>query len=183
MEDLTEHRVSGEKVYEGVMLHVYKDMVRLPSGKITAREFVRHPGAVMVIPLLPSGEVVMERQFRYPLARDFIEFPAGKIDPGEEGLATGQRELFEETGYRADTWTHLTTIHPVISYSDERIELYLAEHLTAADARLDEGEFLEVITVPVRTAIDWVEEGRITDVKTVIGVFWLERLLARRQTI
>jgi ADP-ribose pyrophosphatase len=179
-QDLTEHLVSSEIVYDGVMLRVFKDTVRLPSGRLAPREYIRHPGAVTIIPLLASGEVVMERQFRYPLARDFYEFPAGKIDPGEEPLVTGKRELLEETGYSAEIWTHLTTIHPVIGYADERIEIYLAENLSAAPARLDDGEFLEVFALPVATAVEWVESGRITDVKTVIGVFWLEKLLAKR---
>jgi ADP-ribose pyrophosphatase len=179
-QDLTEHLVSSEIVYDGVMLRVFKDKVRLPSGRLATREYIRHPGAVTIIPLLANGDVVMERQFRYPLARDFIEFPAGKIDPGEEPLVTGKRELLEETGYSAGSWSHLTTIHPVIGYADERIEIYLAENLTAAPARLDEGEFLEVFSLPVATVVEWVESGRITDVKTVIGVFWLEKLLAKR---
>lgn len=178
--DLAETLMSSKTVYRGRLLEVREDIVRLPNGRTTGREWVVHPGAVMMMPLLASGDLVMERQYRYPVGRDFIEFPAGKIDPGEDPLATGRRELLEETGYTAARWEHIATIHPVIGYSNERIELYLAEGLTRAQPRLDDEEFMEVFTVSMAQAIQWVEQGVITDSKTVTGIFWLERLLAKR---
>jgi ADP-ribose pyrophosphatase len=173
--DLAETAISSESVFEGKLLRVRRDVVRLPNGGTAGREWVVHPGAVMIIPLLPSGDLIMERQFRYPLRRDFIEFPAGKIDPGEDPLVTGRRELLEETGYTAERWAHVMTWHPVIGYSNERIEVYLAEGLTRAESRLDDGEFLEVLTVSLARAVSWLEEGLITDLKTVAGLLWLER--------
>ncbi len=176
MSKFEEKTLASRRVYEGVLLKVNSDRVRLPDGGESVREFVEHPGAVMVIPLLADGRVVMERQYRYPLKREFIEFPAGKIDPGEEPLATAKRELREETGYEAQEWTHLTTIHPLIAYSDERIEVFSARKLTMRSAALEAGEFLEVFAANPIEALRWVREGRVTDVKTVIGLFWLEKL-------
>ena len=142
MSKFEEKTIASKRVYDGVLLKVNADRVRLPDGGESVREFVEHPGAVMVIPLLADGRVVMERQYRYPLKREFIEFPAGKIDPGEEPLATAKRELREETGYEAAEWAHLTTIHPLIAYSDERIEIFAARKLTLQSASLEAGEFL-----------------------------------------
>ena len=176
MSKFEEKTLASRRVYEGVLLKVNSDRVRLPDGGESVREFVEHPGAVMVIPLVADGRVVMERQYRYPLKREFIEFPAGKIDPGEEPLATAKRELREETGYEAQEWTHLTTIHPLIAYSDERIEVFAARKLTMRSAALEAGEFLEVFAANPIEALRWVREGRVTDVKTVIGLFWLEKL-------
>lgn len=176
MSKFEEKTIDSKRVYEGVLLKVNADRVRMPDGGESVREFVEHPGAVMVIPLLADGRVVMERQYRYPLKREFIEFPAGKIDPGEEPLATAKRELREETGYEAQEWTHLTTIHPLIAYSDERIEVFAARKLTLQAAALEAGEFLDVFEANPIEALRWVREGRVTDVKTVIGLFWLEKL-------
>jgi ADP-ribose pyrophosphatase len=178
--DLAETLISSKSVYRGKLLEVREDLVRLPNGHTARREWVVHPGAVMILPLLSSGDLVLERQYRYPLGRDFIEFPAGKIDSGEDPLVTGRRELLEETGYTAERWLHLATVHPVIGYSNERIEIYLAEDLTRSERNLDEGEFIEVFTASMTQAARWVEEGVITDVKTVTGIFWMERVLARR---
>lgn len=174
---LREHKVSGELVYHGDFLQVQKDTVALPSQHHATREFIRHPGAVVIIPLQADGTVLMERQFRYPLDRVFIEFPAGKIDPGESELACAKRELQEETGYSATQWQHLCTIHNAIAYSDEHLEIYLAQGLTAGTARLDEEEFLETFFATPQQLLDWVRDGSITDVKTVIGIFWLEKYL------
>lgn len=175
--NLTEHPVTGKSVYDGKLLHVRCDTVRLPDGHLTEREYIEHPGAVMIIPLLDDGELVMERQYRYPLKRDMIELPAGKIDAGEPPLECAKRELLEETGYAASSWRHIATIHPLIGYSSERIEFYLARGLTHIGAHLDDGEFLEIFTLPLPTALEWVREGRITDGKTVAGLFWAERIV------
>src|SRR6266853_2719008 len=147
------------------------DTVRLPDGSTTEREYIEHPGAVAVIALTDAGELVMERQYRYPLGRDMIEVPAGKIDRGEDPLATARRELQEETGYTAAQWRHVATIHIAIEYSNERIEIYLAKELKHGGAKLDDEEFLEVFTLPLATALAWVREGKITDSKTVAGLF------------
>lgn len=174
--DLTETRLSGENVYDGVLLHVRRDVVRLPNGAQTVREHIEHPGAVAIIPFLASGDLLMERQYRYPLRRELIELPAGKISAGEPTLETARRELREETGYTASDWRYLTTIHPVVGYSNERIELWLARGLRHEGRALDEGEFLETFPVPLATAVEWVREGRISDAKTVVGVLWAERI-------
>ena len=177
MSKFEETRIDSAQVYDGVLLKVRSDRVRLPDGGESVREYIEHPGAVMIIPLLSDGRVVMERQFRYPLHREFIEFPAGKIDAGEEPLATARRELLEETGYEAEEWTHLTTIHPLIAYCDERIELFLARKLSQPRAAsLDHGEFLEVFHANPIEAMRWVREGKVSDVKTIIGLFWLEKI-------
>ena len=178
-EHLREITIRSERVFDGVFLHVNRDTVRLPDGNETAREYILHPGAVMLIPLLDDGRVVMERQWRHPLARAFIEFPAGKIDVGEPPLRTCERELREETGYSAERFTHLATINNAISYSNEHIEIYLASGLRAGERKLDDGEFLDVLTVPAAQVLDWVRDSTITDVKTIIGAFWLEKILSR----
>ena len=174
---LAERRVSGRWVYRGKLLKVRNDVVRLPDGKTAGREYVEHPGAVAILAVTDSGELVMERQYRYPLRRDMIEIPAGKIDPGEDPLATAKRELKEETGYTASRWRHAATIHIAIAYSNERIEIYLAQGLKRGRAKLDAEEFLEVFDLPLEKALAWVREGKITDSKTVSGLFWAEKLL------
>jgi len=175
--DMTETQVASETVFEGKLLRVKCDAVSLHDGKPATREYVEHNGAVMIIPVLDSGELVMERQFRYVLHSHCLEFPAGKIDPGEEPLGTARRELLEETGYVAREWTYLATIHPTVAYSTERILVYLARGLEHRGSDLDEGEFLEVLNLPLAALLDLVRAGEITDVKTIIGVFWLEKLL------
>ncbi|WP_258192244.1 NUDIX domain-containing protein [Nitrosospira multiformis] len=175
--DLTETTVSSQKVFEGDLLHVYQDHARLPDGKVKIREYIAHPGAVVIIPLLDNGELVLERQFRYPLHRDFYELPAGKIDSGEEPLVCAQRELLEETGYTAKSWRYLTTLHPCIGYSNEKLIYYLAQELTFEGANLDDGEYLEIFTLPPAEALEWVKEGKITDNKSVSGLFWAEKIL------
>ncbi|WP_295999837.1 NUDIX hydrolase [Rugamonas sp.] len=173
---LKETRIDGGPVYDGHFLKVQRDRVTLPDGKITAREYIKHPGAVVILPLLADGSVLMERQFRYPLDRVFIEFPAGKIDAGEDALACAKRELEEETGYTATEWQFVSTIHNAIAYSDEHLELFLARGLSAGAARLDDGEFLETFTATIDELLEWVRDRRITDVKTVIGIFWLDKI-------
>lgn len=175
---LRETPVASATIHRGKFLTLKQDIVRLPDGKQTGREYVLHPGAVMMIPLFDDGTVLMERQFRYPVGEVMLEFPAGKLDPEEGALVCGQRELIEETGYTANRWDYLTRIHPVISYSTEFIDLFLARDLTAGESKLDDGEFLETFITPVGQVIDWVRQGRITDVKTIIGAFWLEKIIS-----
>jgi ADP-ribose pyrophosphatase len=175
---LRETRIDGELAYDGHFLKVTRDRIKLPDGSESQREFIRHPGAVVILPLLADGRVLLERQFRYPNDRVFIEFPAGKIDPGEEALATAKRELEEETGYTADEWNFVCTIHNAIAYSDEHLDIFLARGLIAGVAKLDDGEFLELFTATVPELLEMVRKGEITDVKTIIGTFWLEKYAA-----
>ena len=175
--DLTETTVSSQNVYDGELLHVRADRARLPDGKVAVREYITHPGAVVIIPLLDNGELVLERQYRYPLRQEFYELPAGKIDGGEDPLQCAQRELREETGYTAKKWRYVMTLHPCIGYSDEKLLYYVAEGLVFTRASLDEGEHLEVFTLTLSTAMDWVKTGKITDNKTVSGLFWVDKLL------
>ena len=170
---LVEVQIDTQDVYRGKLLHIKCDRVRLPDGTEATREYVVHPGAAMIIPILPDGRLLMERQYRYPLRRVMLEFPAGKLDPGEEMLKTAQRELLEETGYRADHWEWLAEVHPIISYTTERIEIYLATGLTLERAQLDAGEFLETIAVDFADAYARMKAGAITDVKTMIGLYQL----------
>ena len=174
---LQESKVDGELVYEGHFLKVQRDVIRLPDGKQAAREFIRHPGAVVILPLFEDGSVLLERQFRYPLDQVFIEFPAGKIDAGEDYLVCAKRELQEETGYTATEWQFVCTIHNAIAYSDEHLELYLARGLQAGERKLDEGEFLDVFSMPLTELLEQIRQGKVTDVKTLIGAFWLEKIL------
>jgi ADP-ribose pyrophosphatase len=175
-EHLTETRIDGELVYDGHFLKVQRDTIALPDGKHTAREFVLHPGAAVILPLQDDGKVVMVRQYRYPLQQVFLEFPAGKIDPDEDALHSARRELEEETGYSASEWQFVTRIHNAIAYSDEHLDLFLARGLKAGPQKLDDGEFLETCTATVDELLQGVREGTITDVKTVIGIFWLDKL-------
>jgi ADP-ribose pyrophosphatase len=175
--DLTEHFVSGSRVYDGSLLKVHRDVVRLPDGAQGAREYIRHPGAVAVVPLFDDGAVLLERQFRYPHAREFIELPAGKLEPGEPHLETAKRELLEETGYVAAEWTRVGVIHTAIAYTDEAIELFLARKLTHVERKLDAGEFLELFTAPFDEALEMVRTGRITDAKSVSGLLWVDKWL------
>ena len=175
MSDFEEKRISGEEVYRGTFLRLHRDVVRLPDGSAAVREHLHHPGAVVIVPLLDDGRVVLERQYRYPLRRDFIELPAGKREEGEPALETAKRELLEETGYVASQWTRLGAIHNAIGYSDEALELFLARGLEQRGAKLDAGEFLEVLAMPFEEALAMAADGRLSDVKTIIGLFWAAR--------
>jgi len=179
LKDLTEHFISGERVYDGVLLKVQRDVVRLPDGSQGTREYIRHPGAVAIVPVFDDGRVLLERQFRYPHRRVFIELPAGKLEPGEPHLDTAKRELLEETGYTAAEWTRLGVIHTAIAYTDEAIEMFLARKLQhEGKAKLDAGEFVETMSVPFGEAIEMVRDGRITDAKSIAGLLWMKVFLA-----
>lgn len=175
--DLTETCVSSETLVKGKLLYAKRDKVRLPNGHEAEREYVEHPGAVLVIPLLDDGQLVMERQFRYPLHRTFIELPAGKIDAGEDPLQTGKRELLEETGYTAAKWQLLTSLHPCIGYSNEIIHVYLARDLTLDKPHRDEDELLDIFTMTLPEAMQAMRRGEITDGKTMIALFWVDKYL------
>ena len=180
--DLTEHRVSGQELFKGHFLHALRDQVRLPDGRTAEREYVVHPGAVMIIALLERADgtlaVVLERQYRYPVQRTLIEFPAGKLDPGESALACARRELREETGYSARQWARAGLLHPVVSYSTEVIDIWFARGLTAGARHLDEGEFLDVFSASADQLLDWCRSGAVTDAKTLVGALWLQQVLS-----
>lgn len=175
--DLKETRLDSAVVYQGDFITVLKDRVRLPDGGTGMREHIDHPGAVAVLALLDNGNLLLERQYRYAPQREFVELPAGKIDRGEDILRCAQRELQEETGYVAREWTHLATMWPCIGYANERMEYFLARGLSHQGRRLDDGEFLEVFELSPAEAMEWIRQGRIDDSKTVLGLFWLEKLL------
>lgn len=176
---LRETQIDTAKVFDGRLLEVRLDRVRLPDGGEATREYIVHQGAVVVIPLLDSGELIFERQFRYPLQKSLLELPAGKIDPGEDILQTAKRELLEETGYGASDWRYLGVMHPCVGYSNERIEIFLARGLVA-DTRgqqLDHGELLDLLTLSLDDAVQAVRLGEITDAKTISALFWAEKIL------
>jgi ADP-ribose pyrophosphatase len=180
---LAEHTLDSRLAFEGVFLRLYVDRVKSSDGHVGTREYLRHPGAVMIIPLLDAEHVLLERQFRYPLGRAIVEFPAGKIDAGEPPFECARRELLEETGYTARRWSYLGGLHNAIAYSDEKIEIYLAEDLERnGSGTLDAGETLEVFEAPWRQLLEWVRDGSVTDVKTMVGAFWLEKTLAGEWT-
>ncbi len=177
MADMNEKTLNSKLVFEGTFLKVIRDKVRTADGFEKNIEYIRHPGAALIIPLKANGKVVMEKQYRHPLNRVFLEFPAGKIDQGESTLQTAKRELEEETGYTAKKWTFLTTIHPVIGYSDEKIDLFLAEDLISGKADLDPGEKVELIELTPEQLMEKVLLGEVSDVKTQIAAFWLDKIL------
>ena len=177
--NLFESVVSSKLVYDGSFLKVQKDQVKLSNAATSSREYILHPGAAMIIPLLDENTVILERQYRHPLKKVFWEFPAGKIDKGETAEQTAHRELREETGYQAGHMNWLTTLHPGIGYSDERIEIYLARDLVAGSSNLDENEFVTLHKVPVSELLEMSRTGQVTDVKTQIGIFWLEKILSK----
>ncbi|MFC3532827.1 NUDIX domain-containing protein [Vogesella facilis] len=171
--DLTEKTLSSEQVFNGGFIKVSRDAVALPDGSTASREFIRHPGAAAVLALTDDGQLVMERQYRYPAGREFLEIPAGKLDPAELPHDTARRELLEETGYTAQQWRYLGKAWPCIGYADEVIHYYLATGLRLQARQLDEGEFLEVLLLPLQDVQRMALTGEIADSKSIVGLHWL----------
>jgi ADP-ribose pyrophosphatase len=175
---LVETKISSEQVYNGSFLNILRDTVLLPNGRQATREFVVHPGAVVVIALLDDGRVVLERQHRYPVGQVMVEFPAGKLDAGENPQFCGQRELLEETGYSATHWAYAGPMHLAIAYSDEVLHIYFAKGLTLGERKLDEGESLDVFTATPAELLAMCGEGLVTDAKTLTCALWLQNVLS-----
>jgi ADP-ribose pyrophosphatase len=175
---LTESKLHSEQVLKGHFLDVRRDIVRLPDGSEASREYIIHPGAVMIVAQLDDGQLVLERQFRYPVQSVMIEFPAGKLDAGETSLSCAQRELLEETGYTARDWARAGVLHPVISYSTEFIDIWFARGLTLHERKLDAGEFLDVFTALPSALLEMSRNGQLTDAKTLTGILWLQNVMS-----
>ena len=181
--DLREESLSSETVYEGVLLQVQRDEVRLPNGDTSGREWIAHPGASAVVPVDENGRVVLVRQFRFPTGREFWEVPAGKFDePGEEPLAVARRELAEEVGLAADDWTELGATYPAIGYSNELIHLFLAEGLSDDAQTADDDEFVEPFRIPLAEAVAMAQKGQIEDAKTCVALLLADAALAERSS-
>ncbi len=181
-EHLIEQTLERQELFKGRFLHAYRDTVRLPDGGQATREYVVHPGAVVVVPMLqgPDGEtrIVLERQYRYPVGQVMVELPAGKLDAGEDPLMCGQRELLEETGYRASEWARAGQMHLAIAYSTEVIHIYFARGLTQGERQLDQGEFLDVFSATPEELMAWCRAGQVTDAKTLSCMVWLQNTLS-----
>ena len=175
---LVEEFVERRDLLQGSFFKAVRDTVRLPDGHTATRDYILHPGAVMVIPLLDDGRVVLERQYRHPVREVLIELPAGKLDAGEDRLVCARRELLEETGYSAREWAYAGKMALAVGYSDEYIHIYVARGLSLSQAQLDHGEFVEVITASPQEFIDWCRDGRVVDSKTLIGALWLQNVLS-----
>jgi len=178
MTELKESTVSSETVYDGSFLDVRKDIVNLPDGNTSTREWINHPGAACIIPIMPDGKLALIKQYRYPVQSTMIELPAGKLDVGEKPEVCAIRELEEEIGYLADKLTFVTKIHPAIGFANEEMWIFLAENLVKSQINTDHDEFVELIPTSIEDAVRMVWNGAITDVKTIIGILWAERLLS-----
>jgi ADP-ribose pyrophosphatase len=174
--DYTEKLLASHTRYEGKLLTLKEDEVHLPDGSTGVREYVVHQGASMVVPLFEDFSLLFERQFRYPVGNHFLELPAGKVDRGEAPLAAARRELFEETGYVAERWQHLATLYPCVGYSNERVDLFLARGLKHEDHPGEDGEFIECVSIGLDEALELVVHGEITEAKTIVGIFWADRI-------
>jgi ADP-ribose pyrophosphatase len=174
---LTEQTTAREELLHGHFLHIVRDTVRLPDGGAATREYVLHPGAVAVIPLLDDGRIVLERQYRHPTGKVMIEIPAGKLDAGEGALVCGQRELLEETGYVAREWAYGFTMYPTVAYSDEAVQIWFARGLTQKGACLDQGEFLEVFAATPQDFLEMCRDGKIVDSKTLACAVWIQNVV------
>ena len=175
---LRETTQASEQILRGGFLHALRDTVLLPDGTQAMREYIIHPGAVMVVALLDDGQVVLERQYRHPMRQVMIEFPAGKLDAGEAVLDCARRELLEETGYSAKEWARAGVLHPVISYSTEFIDIWFARGLSLGECKLDAGEFLDVFSASPQQLLAWCADGSVTDAKTLTGMLWLQNVLS-----
>ena len=178
MSELKESKLSSKIVYQGDFLDVRRDKVLLPNGNTSIREWIKHPGAVCIIPVLPNGEIALIRQFRYPVKKEMIELPAGKLDLNEKPEICAKRELEEEIGYYSEKIKFLTQIHPAIGFANEFMNLYLAKDLVKTESNLDKDEFLIIIPTKLTKAVDMVWSGEITDVKTIIGLLWANKMLS-----
>ena len=176
MSDLKESTISTKVVYKGDFLDVRRDKVLLPNGETGAREWVNHPGAVVIIPILPDGKIALIQQFRYAVGSEFIELPAGKLDAGEDPEKCALRELEEEIGYRANKINFLANIHPAIGFTNEIMGVFLAENLEKTEHNRDNDEFLELVPTTLTEALNLVWENKITDVKSIIGLLWLQKI-------
>lgn len=174
-DDFTEYPLGSETVFDGALLRVLRDRVRLPDGSTATREYVLHPGAAIVLPVHADGRVVLVRQYRYPVRRELIEFPAGKLDAGEPALETARRELLEETGYRAGRLEWAFSVLPCIGYSNEHIDYFLAEDLVHEGHSGEDGEFLASFDLPLDELLAAIDRGEIPDTKTQVGAYWLDR--------
>jgi len=177
---LIEHPLGSETRLEGGWLHVLRDRVRLPDGREATREYVRHPGAVAVVPLLDDGRLVLVRQYRHPVQAVLLELPAGKLDPNESTLACAARELREETGYVAREWARAGGFHNAAAYSSETIEIWFARGLAPGPQQLDDGEFVDPVAVTEAELDALCAAGGVPDMKTMIGLQWLQRWRAGR---
>ena len=178
MTELKESTVSSKKVYDGSFLDVRKDIVNLPDGNTSTREWINHPGAACIIPIMPDGRLALIKQYRYPVQSIMIELPAGKLDEGEKPESCALRELEEEIGYLAEKLTFVSKIHPAIGFANEEMWIFLAERLIESQKRTDHDEFVELMPTSIEDAVRMVWNGTITDVKTIIGILWVERLLS-----
>ena len=177
MNELEEKKFSSELIFQGKLLDVRKDKVILPNGKIGTREWINHPGAVCSIPILPNGEIVLIEQYRYAIGKTMLELPAGKLNQGEAPEKCAARELEEEIGYKAKKLSFLTNIHPAIGFANEEMYIFLAEDLQKSQTNLDSDEFIKIIPTRFEDALEMVWSGKITDVKTMIGIIWVDKVL------